>query len=593
MQVTLKDITITNFRSIEELTFSFESRGLNLFTGKRGAGKTSVFESVYWVITGKTLKGEGSSDVLRIGEKNVEVTLTGERDGIAFTITRSLKKLTFTSSELSEIGLGKREVQDQIYCFLNTSERELLNTLIFGQRLGRFSSLPMAEKRKALEAMLELDFIDKMQENLKTLEGDIATKYNNVTTSVDNLTAQRDSQLNTIDVLKGLEDSFYKDKANTLADLERRLSEAQTTLETFVIQDVPTVPDTPIFDTSALTKANSEYVSQKDFVDSLDSKVIRAEIRLEKVEAEKPAEICTHCHQEIPVEDQLSIWQERVDEQVELLKDLQEEWQMEGDKLPELKARLIAAEQVMAAHQREVEKITIQKNDARLIEIANQVALAEKKQAEGFLGGINDLIADAHNKTFDTTTISEAKERVEVLDYELKEAHLKLKELEDESEQLTWLKKELFSSSGLKSFIFDNLLLKLNHYLAGYLSPFGIEARFFIEWSGSRTNFGSEVLHGGILKPYSSLSGGEKSSVDLALALSLFDLLGARKTKFNVLLLDEVLEGLDAEGIEICFDLLRDKAKDLGVYLITHTEIDSSEVTFHEFNIVNGSTKIT
>lgn len=71
---------------------------------------------------------------------------------------------------------------------------------------------------------------------------------------------------------------------------------------------------------------------------------------------------------------------------------------------------------------------------------------------------------------------------------------------------------------------------------------------------------------------YAELSGGEKTRIDLALSFGIFDLLAETKTKFNILLLDEAFENLDEAGVFDMFEILRLKAEDTNVYLISHNE---------------------
>lgn len=55
------------------------------------------------------------------------------------------------------------------------------------------------------------------------------------------------------------------------------------------------------------------------------------------------------------------------------------------------------------------------------------------------------------------------------------------------------------------------------------------------------------------------------------------DLVTMGTSSFNILILDELFENLDAKGIEIAFDLIRLKAEeDTGVWIVTHNAVIDS-----------------
>ncbi len=63
----LAELTIKNFAIIEHLTLSFE-KGLTVFTGETGAGKSIIIDAIQLLAGGR-----GSSEFVRYGEKKAEI----------------------------------------------------------------------------------------------------------------------------------------------------------------------------------------------------------------------------------------------------------------------------------------------------------------------------------------------------------------------------------------------------------------------------------------------------------------------------------------------------------------------------------------
>ena len=99
----LRQIKIVNFRSIGELTKDFTDPMYLIQgktdTGSNGAGKTSIMEAFFWVLTGKPLRG-AKNEVIRRGTKKCEVYAEFDFKGKVQTAKRSVSG-GITSFELN------------------------------------------------------------------------------------------------------------------------------------------------------------------------------------------------------------------------------------------------------------------------------------------------------------------------------------------------------------------------------------------------------------------------------------------------------------------------------------------------------------
>ncbi len=145
-----------------------------------------------------------------------------------------------------------------------------------------------------------------------------------------------------------------------------------------------------------------------------------------------------------------------------------------------------------------------------------------------------------------------------------------------------WWSRTGFGSGGVKAFIFKSGLIRLNKYIKKYASRLGYRVVFSIDMESTYKDFITTVYYtrkmsdGSIQefeKDYLEFSGGEKQRIALAISFAMEDFV-ADDVDCNIVIKDEAFEGLDEEGREAAFDLLRlatDKGK--AVFVITHSEV--------------------
>jgi ABC-type transport system involved in cytochrome bd biosynthesis fused ATPase/permease subunit len=93
--------------------------------------------------------------------------------------------------------------------------------------------------------------------------------------------------------------------------------------------------------------------------------------------------------------------------------------------------------------------------------------------------------------------------------------------------------------------------------------------------------------------PYKNLSGGEKQKVDLIIQFSIRDMLSSQLNfTSNVLVLDEVFDGLDVLGCNRVIDMISSLTDIKNVFIVTHRK-DLSIPTDREIVVVKSSVGIT
>jgi len=159
---------------------------------------------------------------------------------------------------------------------------------------------------------------------------------------------------------------------------------------------------------------------------------------------------------------------------------------------------------------------------------------------------------------------------------------------DEDMEHLKWWNGTAFSASGIKAQIFDAMLTNLNVHVDKYAGMVGMGIKFGVDLSKARKDFFVEVLYKGENVSYDELSGGEQQRVDIATVFACHEMLAA-KTNINVLIMDEIFEGLDAEGRELVFTMLRQLIKPtMSYHVITHMDINSMYCKVKELTNTNG-----
>lgn len=190
------------------------------------------------------------------------------------------------------------------------------------------------------------------------------------------------------------------------------------------------------------------------------------------------------------------------------------------------------------------------------------------------------------------TNAAETKQRISDLESRKKEIEVKLKDTVEKEKALNFWVKTGFSAKGLKSFVFQNLLKKINLSLAEYAARLGVKVKFTVDLNKISKPINTEVELDGFTVDYRELSGGQQQRVNIILMFAMFDLIGAGKS--NLLILDEPFKFLDAESIEMCFELMGLKIqKGISIYCITHkVEVDAVNANYINLERRNGITEI-
>jgi len=614
-----KSIMIEGFQSFgKSTTINIDRKGINFIRGSNGSGKSTIFNALLWAEYGGNMKKSIATwDELRTenwrgtrvvidrtdGHKDYRIVRHLDYTGTTFGMKgcsklmifeKDISKKKFDDTDLVGDALHKRDMQELIISQIGVDKDTFMKSVLFGQRMKSLVEASNAEKRVLFEELFYLDFVDgsrdrakeeqsKLENQENKLQSDIDTSH----TSVGNLTVEYDKSKK---ILRDFEDNqrdrvesakyAYEEVGLDLAVLPKKIKSLKDKLNSY--------------DELQLSDAESKLENCELTVGKLKTQSRDANTRVEEIQREldksdcnnvkynsdlkEVDENCPYCKQDLPKSD--------VDK---VKKEIKSKIKKEHDAIKLLKDGLTKADKykIQAA---ESYKASVQDKDtlaAKVKEIKN--GLTDYYEYK------SDLKSLETEKNSLDKKLSEAKKRLEKeknepkpsidLDYYInkieycsgqsKKCKEEIEGVSYKLEMVDWWVKVGFGSGGLKSFVFKAMLGQLNASMVKYSEKIGFSVEFSVDMDKKSKPFTTKVYKNGSVKDYEDLSGGQKQRVDICVAFAMHDLISI-KTDINILVMDEFFEGMDREGIESAFEILRDKSEGKSLYVITHSDITDS-----------------
>lgn len=586
-RIEFLSLHIEGFKSIESLDFNFTSNGLNLLRGKNGCGKTTIFDALYWVLFNQCLKNT-NSDKIQTKEAYRTKDFVGTRvlvnliaDNHEYQIARHFKYkdktngkagesklMIFEDGELRVDELHKSHQQEFINNILGADAKMFISSVLYGQRMKKFIEGSAEDKREILSDFFEVEWVDEAKNNAslylekaKEKENKFNQEIEKLQLSISFLEQQKKEEAER-------ELSFETNKASEIKELRAKVVEL-----TNKIKNLSTVPDFKenLALSASINILNVEIEKQKGIYElaaykNTESKRKEKENK-EKISKLETFEIETNCHtcnRPLTEEAILKVKQD-ISDKIEKLKALKftiEEYDYRIiEDLEDQKSKLEAD---YIIYQQE------HKDYKAIIKLNNEITLANT-EAERDIVNVNNQIQKLTESKFKKSTVDFDSE-LKTLSNNINTLTKKLEALDGLKTNLLYLTKTVFGANGLKSFIINSMLEFLNITIKKYAIRLGLDIKFSVDLQGTRKTFLTKCYKGDIEIDYEELSGGEKTRIDLSLSLGLFDLMAKIKVEYNILIFDEAFENLDEEGVYDMYDLLKEAAKNCGVYLITHNE---------------------
>ncbi len=178
--IRLKRLYAHDFKQLSEIEISFPDTGRILVQGKNEAGKSTLFEAVFFALFGAALNTESGAknldDLIRYDQEKARVELDVQARDRIFKITRTLIRgktnkweleIARPDGALEEIR-GNKAVNERLVSELGFDAEALLNTCFVEQKkLEKLEGMSKAKREESLSKILNLERLLELEERIK------------------------------------------------------------------------------------------------------------------------------------------------------------------------------------------------------------------------------------------------------------------------------------------------------------------------------------------------------------------------------------------------------------------------------------------
>ena len=595
MKFNIRQIEIENFRSVQSKVtinvkpglYSIEGINNDEKTSTNGAGKSTLISALYWCLTGNALTNEVLADDVinaKVG-KNCKVSVLIESSQGDIKITRTRGDSEFGNNlflEIADQDLTCHKVADtqaRIAQLFKIPFELLHSTIMMTHDIkSAFSELTPQQRVQALESIRDYSIWDKVREeankDIKAYNKEIQElnlKLSNMNGSKQTYEKMLASAVENYKVLvKSFDETEINNKMLSLTQENKNYAEEIVSLESSLKELNKIIDESTdkslqtklneIVDTAnniKLTLQSTEYERKEKVkdIDTIDAwfkndKCPTCGHLLDRTEQEK-SEKSSH-------REELNKQLIQIDEKVKKLNDdialKRKEW-------AQVNTQLKVSEQNLHQSRAKLSENNAKINDLKSKELANTRELAKLEAMKGTHSSQvdklnNDIIS--YKKEIESISAGEAI------------INEQLKSLENKRQLSDYFFKLLGSKGELRPYLLKQDIAYLNSCMQTYIHQFfeNTEAELHLEGP----NIEILINSNGIKKKVTSLSGGEKKRLNIAIQLALYDLIQATsQVSFNVLWLDEIESELDQAGVNQLINIIEDKSNDAEtVFWITN-----------------------
>lgn len=552
MNISIDSIELKGFQSIGEAKINLSNRGIVCIKGinnyeetarSNGSGKSSIFESIFYAIYGRTSAGIAYPEN-RYLKDGCCVKLTLYIDSVKYTIIRTSKGKSSTVKIYREdediSGRNKTDTEDIIKRdIIKISQDIFLSTVFLSQGFsGKLSSLSPSGRKERIEALTDnSESVDEFRDKVQNIKNLYTEKYNKIISDISfkqGTYHQLQEENNNIN--KHIQEIYNIKPDYKLEDLEDKISELKNSNNILK---------------SKLDKKKEildRYLEEKV---KLNSEVNNIEKEISNIYSEinnlKISDRCPTCGRKYD-----GVNEEHIKKSIE----------NKQNRIGELSSKIenIRNKDSVEIYNKEKDIINIKNNIESLID-DNNSKIDELIKSKEELLKIDDVSQYEKKLNENKIKLQDITEEIRKLNNESS----KYKELSEVANHCTTLITRQF-----RNYLLGNALDFMNSRLLNYSKMLFSNESDCISLVRDSTKL--DIFLGDA--PYESLSGGEKRKVDIALILSQKDLaMNVSGLNCNLLILDEIFEALDDEAIMTVTEVLTSVSSEIdSMFVISHKD---------------------
>lgn len=496
------------------------------------AGKSVILEALVWCLFGRTVRGlKHDSIVNRFGKRNCFVDLRFNISGLHYRVRRYRRhkthgnRLRFWRGEALVSHRHESETQSRLETILGCDFTGFSNSVIFGG-VRAFASMSDAEQKKVLESFLHFEQFDNALKRTKDELSNCAEKLSDLRVEVEKERGEAKRLRERLITLKESQEVFVRKARKEYDKLKRKLDELEEP-ERVSLDEVKSAE-------VKLEKRVSKLAAAKEREKQIRSRLARVK-KTYRDRREMLGKPCPACGQNVTPRSLTSF-----------KKHLKRDRRSLRAKLSHVLDLVTSLERRVAYGRKDLKRLKEKQTSAILYDTSKTEL--ERRMGLGVPPSSSSLKLKAEKTSLQ---YSRAMSRMLVSERNIAMLEGHIKDLE------FW--KQGFGNQGIKSVIVKDALPSLNTKLKQYADQiFGGSAELkFVPTKEKKSGGERELFHvqyvsrrGG--SSYLAESAGGRRRVDICILL-VFAWLSRIS---NLLLIDELLDGLDESGRESVLNIL-------------------------------------
>ena len=579
MKITFKYITLKNFRSVSNhsIRVDFNTGNTLISSTDNGSGKSTVTTAgVCFALYGKPY-AKGQKKTSLINSKNGReclVELAFDVGAKQYVVRRGMKPDLFEiydDGRLIDPDASVRDYQEVLQNIIGIDEKILFNLMLVGRdKFVPFAEMTAAERRHYVEEMLDLNVFSVMNELNKEDVKQGNAKHQVIVSSIN----RRRAELTAKEELKT---SLIKTKDSFIADIEASIASATAKIETHTTdkkrldESLQSVPDV---DSIQLEKLNTAVSGLSGQVEAKKQEISKLQRELKNIDT---ADKCSLCGGHIDNTHRLAHTETinaSIDEGNKWLDSATSTLQQLATKRKSINDELSASQQI------------VQRNN----DIRTGMAVCDSN-----IDGLNQSVAELRAKLLQPQHFDDDIIATDEAIHTIKHALTILDE--EESVVLASLDKMsvmsgMLKDDGVKAVVVSKYMPMLNDLVNQYLVKMNLDVLINIDPEFNITITSPDRRN----QTLSDLSSGQMRRVDLAVMMawrSIGENTSAMST--NLLILDETLENLSAQGVSDFIEFFSASYPDTNLFVVSQRRSEFAEYFDNEIHLTldaEGFTKV-
>jgi DNA repair exonuclease SbcCD ATPase subunit len=215
-----------------------------------------------------------------------------------------------------------------------------------------------------------------------------------------------------------------------------------------------------------------------------------------------------------------------------------------------------------------------QKKEKKFLELSNKISSLNQKISENqaTMNQYTKLVVEIQGEIKSMSKVDDLQEENAKLEYFYEELHKIKNEIISNIDQSQYYDfvSNLLKDGGVKTVIINKYLPLINQKVNEYLRMMDLYINFTLDGEFNETILTNTFEN----FTYGNFSEGQKQRINLALTFALMSVAAMKNSvNTNLLILDEILDGsMDAEGISLFLNIIRQEMKDKNIFMISHRD---------------------